>query len=68
MELSRMAYTVTYAAAHDAVGHYVPAANKRRFVVLRLINGRLAWCCGAFASMGAAEKRAADLNLSADKE
>jgi hypothetical protein len=59
--------TVTYTAIDDFRGAYVPTTNKRRFLVLRFVNGKFAWVCGAFSSIAAAEKRAAELNLNAER-
>jgi hypothetical protein len=52
----------TYKAMHDVVGQFVPLHNKRRFIVVKYRDGKFAYVCGMFASMAAAEKRAAYLN------
>ena len=53
---------LTYVAKHDPIGAFVPLQNRRRYIVIRYMDGKFCWVCGAFSSMSAAEKRAAYLN------
>lgn len=63
-----MNQTITYTAHDDVSGEFVPTTAKRRCVVVRRVNGEIGWVCGMFGKMAAAEKRAAELNLAAEKE
>lgn len=54
--------TTEYRAVEDIVGAFVPTTAKRRCIVIRYVNGKFGWVCGAFSKMPVAEKRAAELN------
>jgi hypothetical protein len=54
--------TITYEAKEDKIGALVSPKAKRRCLVLRYSDGHFCWVCGAFSTMAAAEKRAAELN------
>ena len=56
---------ITYEAKEDNRGSLVPLHHKRQCLVVKYRNGSYAYICGAFTTMKAAEKRAAELNTTA---
>jgi hypothetical protein len=57
-----------YRAVWDQSGQYVGQRAKRRFAVLRYVDGTFAWMTGSFATMAAAETRARACNAEAAAE
>lgn len=56
---------IEYRALMDAFGQYVPRQNKRRALVIRFVDGKSGYICGAFTTLPSAQKRADELNRSA---
>lgn len=53
---------ISYSAVLDSTGAFIPLRNRRRYIVIKYRDGKFAYVCGAFGTLEAARKRAAELN------